>query len=104
MTEIETEFEVLRRTTKSTTQRAIADDIGYSVGKVNYVLKKLAAKGLVKIERFINSDNKPAYRYLLTEKGIKEKVALTEKFIQIKKQEYDKLQSEMKEYKEIYGI
>lgn len=103
MTDLETEFEVLRRTGRVTSQRAIAEDIGYSVGKVNYVLKKLASKGLVKIERFITSEKKAAYKYLLTEKGIKEKIALTEKFIQVKKEEYDKLQQEMREYEKKYS-
>jgi EPS-associated MarR family transcriptional regulator len=103
LTDLETEFEILRRTGRVTSQRAIADDIGYSVGKVNYVLKKLATKGLVKIERFINSNKKAQYRYLLTEKGIKERIALTQKFIQVKKEEYDKLQKEMQEYKKKYS-
>ena len=103
LTDLETEFEILKRTGKVTSQRAIANDIGYSVGKVNYILKKLASKGLVKIERFVTSEKKAQYRYLLTEKGIKEKITLTEKFIQVKKQEYDKLQEEMKEYKEKYS-
>jgi EPS-associated MarR family transcriptional regulator len=103
LTNLETEFEILRRANKETSQRAIASDIGYSVGKVNYVLKKLASKGLVKLERFIISDKKAQYKYLLIEKGIKEKIILTNKFIQVKKDEYDKLQEEMKEYKEKYS-
>jgi EPS-associated MarR family transcriptional regulator len=96
-------LEVLACLDKETTQRSIADEIGYSVGKVNYVLKKLADKGLVKAERFINSDNKSKYQYLLTSKGIKEKISITEKFIQIKKEEYDKLQENLKQYKEKYA-
>ena len=104
MQQEEIELEVLRCVGKVTTQRTIADEIGYSVGKVNYVLKKLAQKGLVKAERFVNSDSKIQYKYLLNPKGIKEKIVITEKFIQIKKEEYDRLQKQMQEYKEMYDL
>lgn len=98
----EIELEVLRSLGKVTSQRSIADEIGYSVGKVNYILKKLIEKGLVKADRFVNSKNKIQYKYLLTPQGIKQKIAITEKFIQIKQKEYDQLQQELKEYEEMY--
>ena len=60
-------------------------------------------KGLVKVDRFINSKSKVQYKYLLTPEGIKEKIAITEKFIQIKKEEYDKLQQDLDNYKEQYN-
>ena len=100
----EIELQVLRSIGKVTSQRTIADEIGYSVGKVNYVLKKLIEKGLVKADRFVNSDNKIQYKYLLTPSGIKEKITLTDKFIEIKKEEYDKLQQQKKEYEEMYDM
>jgi len=68
---------VLRKVEDHTTQKSLADDIGYSVGKVNYVLKALISKGHVKLENFVNNKNKKAYRYLLTEEGIKAKIKLT---------------------------
>lgn len=80
------------------------EEIGYSAGKVNYVLKKLVEKGLVKVDRFVNSKSKIQYKYLLTPEGIKEKIALTDKFIEIKKEEYDKLQQQKKEYEEMYDM
>lgn len=86
---------ILRLAGGHTTQRDIASSIGYSVGKVNFILKALIEKGLIKIENFSNNDNKKNYKYLLTEQGIKEKIALTEKFIERKKQEYEELQSEL---------
>ncbi|MDD3324227.1 MAG: MarR family EPS-associated transcriptional regulator [Sulfurospirillaceae bacterium] len=86
---------ILRVAGEHTTQRDIASSIGYSVGKVNYILKALIQKGLIKIENFSHSTNKKAYRYLLTEQGFKEKIALTEKFIERKKQEYEELQREL---------
>ena len=93
----ELELQVLRYAEKADSQRSMADSIGYSVGKVNYVLKALMSKGLIKAERFINSKNKVQYKYLLTEQGIKEKIVLTEKYIEIKKREYDELQRELKD-------
>ncbi|MCT7481747.1 MarR family EPS-associated transcriptional regulator [Aliarcobacter cryaerophilus] len=95
----EIELEILKSLGKVTSQRTIA----YSAGKVNYVLKKLVEKGLVKVDRFVNSKSKVQYKYLLTPEGIKEKIAITEKFIQIKKEEYDKLQQDLDNYKEQYN-
>ncbi|MBE0491130.1 MAG: MarR family EPS-associated transcriptional regulator [Sulfurospirillum sp.] len=100
----EIELGVLSLLGKVTSQRIIANEIGYSVGKVNYVLKKLIEKGLVKADRFVNSKSKVQYKYLLTPTGIKEKIALTDKFIEIKKEEYDKLQKQKKEYEEMYDL
>lgn len=98
----EAELAVLKSASKATTQKSLADEIGYSVGKVNYVLKGLMEKGFIKAERFMSSNNKLQYRYLLTEQGIKEKIDITERFIKRKKQEYDTLQAEMQQYKEQY--
>jgi len=86
---------IFRSASGHTTQRDIASSIGYSVGKVNFILKALIEKGFIKIENFSNSKNKKNYKYLLTEQGIKEKIALTEKFIERKKKEYEELQCEL---------
>jgi len=55
-------------------------------------------KGLVKAESFLNAQNKRKYSYLLTEKGIKEKMTLTKKFVERKKAEYETLQRELEMY------
>lgn len=86
---------VLRNIDETKTQKSLADDLGLSVGKVNYVLKALIEKGLIKAENFFVNKNKNQYKYLLTEQGIKEKIKLTEKFIQKKKKEYDELVDEL---------
>ena len=99
MNQEEIELKILRSVDKITSQRTIADEIGYSLGKVNYVLKNLIDKGLIKTQRFVNSENKIQYKYLLTPKGIKEKIEITEKFIAIKKAEYDELQKELEKNK-----
>ncbi|WFE68776.1 MarR family EPS-associated transcriptional regulator [Thiomicrospira sp. R3] len=90
-----TQLEALRQVTQQHNQRTLAKNLGFSVGKTNYLLKALIEKGLVKVERFAHSDNKLNYRYLLTPKGIAQRIALTETFIQRKKQEYDALQQEL---------
>jgi len=96
----ELELQILKQTGKVINQRTLAQEVGYSVGKVNFVLKGLIEKGLVKVERFINSDKKYQYRYLLTQKGFKEKVAITERFIARKKKEYDGLQADLEKYRQ----
>ena len=74
-------------------QRQIAQNSGFSIGKVNYCLKALVEIGFVKIQNFNNSNKKLDYAYILTPRGIKEKTAITKQFIIKKKQEYDKLNS-----------
>ena len=74
-------------------QRAISQNSGFSIGKVNYCVKALIDIGFIKIHNFNNSNNKLNYTYILTPKGIQEKTAITKQFIIKKKQEYDKLKS-----------
>lgn len=88
-------LEILRKVEGHYTQKSLAEEIGCSVGKVNYILKALTQKGFVKAENFLTSDSKKKYHYLLTKKGIKEKIELTERFVERKKQEYEELQKEL---------
>ena len=76
-------------------QRAISQNSGFSIGKVNYCVKALIDIGFIKISNFNNSNKKLNYTYILTPKGIREKTAITKQFIIKKKQEYDKLKSYM---------
>ena len=91
---------VLRSVNKIITQKTISNEIGCSIGKVNFVLKTLIEKGLVKAEKFANNQNKKQYKYLLTRNGIKKKIQLTEKFVEKKKKEYEELQADLKKYRE----
>ena len=91
----ELQLEIFRNASKATSQQSLAKELGYSVGKVNYVLRALIEKGFIKAERFMSSENKLKYKYLLTEKGVQEKVSLTKKFIDRKKAEYEELQKEL---------
>ena len=88
-------LDVLRLAPTAENQSSLAEQLGFSVGKTHYVLNGLMEKGLIKAERFTRSNNKLAYRYVLTAKGIKERIRLTEQFIQRKKQEYEALQAEL---------
>ena len=96
----ETELHVLRRIEAVQDQKTLARELGFSVGKANYILKALMDKGYVKAERFIKSDNKRGYRYLLTREGIAEKVRLTKLFVEIKRREYEMLQRELEKANE----
>jgi len=88
-------LQVLRNAEHISSQKSLAKELGYSVGKINYIIKALVAKGLIKVENFAKSNNKRGYRYLLTPKGIEEKIALTQKFVERKKREYEELQQEL---------
>jgi EPS-associated MarR family transcriptional regulator len=76
-------------------QRQLAAQLGISLGKANYCLRALLAKGLVKAQNFKNSQNKLAYAYVLTPSGIAARADLTLEFLQIKRQEYEKLRQEI---------
>ena len=91
------QLQILRNIKEDISQTSLSKEIGYSVGKVNFILKALVEKGLVKCDRFIASDNRQKYVYLLTDEGIKEKMSLTKKFIDKKKAEYEELQKELEE-------
>jgi len=79
------------------TQRELAERLSVSVGGLNYCLKALIEKGLVKMQNFTQSKNKFGYVYILTPDGLAEKAALTHRFLQRKIEEYDLLRAEIEE-------
>ena len=91
-------FEVLRKVQKlpNASQRELASILGFSLGKLNYCLRELNKKRLIKIDNFTKNPNKINYIYILTPKGIAYKTALTLKFIEKKMQEYDELKNELR--------
>ena len=92
-------FEVLRKVYKDpdASQRKMAEELGFSLGKLNYCLKSLQKKGLVKLENFQKQSNKIKYlRYIVTPKGIYERTKLTINFMRRKMNEYDELKKELK--------
>ena len=90
-------FEVLRKIKNkpNSTQRELAEELGFSLGKLNYCLKALKGKGFVKIENFAKNPNKFNYIYVVTPKGISEKTKLTINFMKRKMREYDELKKEL---------
>ena len=84
-------------------QRQIASRLGYSLGKVNYLIGALVEKGLVKLENFTGSNNKLAYRYVLTPRGVKEKYHITMDFLRRKEAEYELLRHEIEEARILAG-
>ena len=79
------------------TQRELSRGMGVSLGKVNYCLKKLTEKGLIKLTNFKQNTDKMGYAYLLTPKGIDEKARLTISFLKRKTAEYEVLKKEINE-------
>lgn len=97
----DTYFRVLRilQENPDLTQRELAKRLDISVGGLNYCLKALMEKGLVKMRNFANSKNKFGYVYVLTPTGIAEKAAITHRFLQRKMDEYEALKAEIQELK-----
>ena len=92
-------FNVLRKINSKpkSTQRVLAAELGFSLGKLNYCLKALKTKGLIKMKNFEKNPNKINYIYVLTPRGIAEKTKLTINFMKRKMKEYDELKKEIKD-------
>ncbi len=85
-------------------QRDLAKELGISLGKANYCLRALINKGWVKARNFQKSNNKKAYAYLLTPKGIEEKASVTMRFLKYKMQEYETLKREISRMQQELGL
>ena len=90
-------FNVLRKINSKpkSTQRELAEALGFSLGKLNYCLKALKNKGLIKIKNFEKNPNKLNYIYVLTPRGISEKTKVTINFMKRKMKEYNELKKEI---------
>ena len=98
MKEDQDHFNLLRKIQKkpNSSQRELAEELGLSLGKLNYCLKALKKKGLVKLENFKRQSNKISYlQYVITPKGIGERTRLTINFMKRKMKEYDELKKEL---------
>jgi EPS-associated MarR family transcriptional regulator len=93
----DTYFRVMRilQENPDLTQRELAEKVGVSAGGLNYCLKALIEKGLVKMKNFASSKNKFGYVYVLTPRGIAEKAAITHRFLQRKMEEFQALEAEI---------
>ena len=97
-------FKILRKIQKDPkySQRKLAHELGFSLGKLNYCLKALQQKGFIKIKNFKKNPNKLNYFYILTPKGISEKTKLTINFMKRKMNEYEELKNELKKNQNIF--
>ena len=101
MSRSDTEYIVLKilKDNPRMTQRQMAQKLGLSLGKTNYVVRALIDKGWVKLSNFKRSDNKLGYIYVLTPKGVSEKSILAQNFLKRKSEEYNKLKIEIERLK-----
>ena len=92
------DFEILRKIAKkpNSSQRELSKELGYSLGKLNYCLKELKKKGLIKIKNFKNNKKKMNYIYILTPQGISVKTKLALNFMKRMMNDYDNLRIEEK--------
>jgi len=90
-------LDVLRKINSkpSSTQRELAKELGFSLGKLNYCINALKEKGLIKINNFKANKNKISYVYILTPEGISEKTRLTINFMKRKMKEYEELKRDV---------
>ena len=84
---------------KNASQRQLANNLGFSLGKLNYLLNELIKKGLIKIERFKRNEKKLKYVYILTPEGISKRSKLAINFMKRKMVEYETLKKEISKFK-----
>ncbi|MDC0434300.1 MarR family EPS-associated transcriptional regulator [bacterium] len=97
MLQLEVQLQLLQAVNKTPaiSQRELAKQLGFSLGKINSCIKDLLDKHWVTFRRFKNSSNKIAYRYQLTPQGFRQKEALTAAFLQAKHQQFESLAKEI---------
>jgi len=93
----ENDLKILRKLSNSEniTQRKLASELGFSLGKLNFCLNELKKKGLIKFRNFKKNENKINYVYILTPKGVAKKTKLLISFMQRKMREYDEIKKEL---------
>lgn len=101
MSQRKNEFEVLRKIYKNSksSQRNLSNQLGFSLGKLNFCIKRLKLHGLIKIKRFKSSSNKLSYMYVLTPRGLRARTRLTVNYMKEKMIEYDELKKELNNQK-----
>ena len=93
----DTEYTILKilEDNPKMTQRQVAKEMGLSLGKTNYIIRALVARGWVKLSNFKRSDNKLGYLYLLTPEGVNKKSMLAKNFLISKSEDYNRLKKEI---------
>lgn len=98
-------YRILKRleTNPEISQRALAEELGLSLGKINYCLNALIERGMLKVENFRNNKHKRAYMYYLTPTGMEEKARVTLRFLSARVAEYEALDREIAELRKEAG-
>jgi EPS-associated MarR family transcriptional regulator len=91
------EYKVIREIeiNPSHTQRSLAEKLDISLGKVNYVLAGLVEKGIIKAKKLKNNPENIRWQYILTSAGVKEKIKITQQYLQRRIVEFEDLQKEI---------
>ena len=92
-------FNILRKLDKNMSQRELATDLGFSLGKLNYLINELKKKGLIKIKRFKRNNRKIGYVYILTPEGISKRTKMACSFMKRKLIEYEEIKREISNFK-----
>ena len=97
MTDNELHYYVLKQLEDNPhiTQRQLAKVLGVSLGKTNYLIRSLLDVGWLKLGNFRRSNNKMGYAYILTPRGLADKAEVTQRFLERKRAEYERLASEI---------
>lgn len=102
MKEDQDQFDVLRNLDRveKISQRKLASSLGFSLGKLNYLVKALKARGYIKIKRFERNKKKIGYIYVLTPQGIAKRTKIAINFMKQRLNEYEQLKKEVDKFKE----
>ena len=94
-------LKILREVEKNPniSQRELAANVNFSLGKLNYCLSALKIKGLIKMKNFQNNKKKIRYIYILTPKGLAKKTSMAINFLKRKMKEYDEIKREIEDHK-----
>jgi EPS-associated MarR family transcriptional regulator len=96
------EYKVLKEIeiNPSHTQRSLAEKLNVSLGKINFIISGLVEKGIIKAKKLKNNPDKIRWQYILTPKGIKEKIRITREYLNKRTEEYENIKKELEELKE----
>jgi len=99
------EYKLIRELEKNPnhTQRSLAGTLNVSLGKANYVLAGLVEQGLIRARRLRNHPGRIKWQYVLTPKGVKEKLRITRSYLRARMHEFDRIGREIAELKQEVG-
>jgi EPS-associated MarR family transcriptional regulator len=79
----------------SHTQRSLALKLNISLGKANYVLAGLVEKGIIKAKKLKNHPEHIRWSYILTPKGLRDKIDITKNYLNTRLTQFEILLHEI---------